>query len=607
MLLNLISTEIPDAVIILSAGGKIIHWNSAAESIFGYSESEACGMILSDLVVPADERAENQRMTEEAEVTGLCVGEGLRRRKDGSLVNVSVSTKAIRDADGNLLYFLTTKKDVTHLKVLRDAKLVETRYGDLLESTPDAIVMVNITGRIVLVNSQAEEVFGWNRSELIGQPVEMLLPHRLHKAHVGYRAGFFAQPRTRAMGAGVELNGLRKNGEEFSVEISLSPLRTEEGTMVMSAIRDITARKKADQKFRDLLESAPDAMVIVDREGKIVLINSQTEKIFGWKRAELLGQAVEVLVPKHFHAAHPGHRRGFFAQPRARSMGAGLELNGLRKDGTEFPVEISLSPLQTEDGILVSSAIRDITDRKVFEQTLREANRLKSEFLANMSHELRTPLNGIIGFSEFLVDEKPGALNGKQKEYLNDILSSARHLLHLINDVLDLSKVEAGKTELFPEEFSLAATVSEICAAISPLATKKGLVIETKVASEPDSVTLDKQKFKQILNNLLSNAVKFTNAGGRIKIMLTPVELNRLRIQVSDTGIGIRREDFPRLFREFEQLDSGEARRYEGTGLGLALTKKIVEFQGGTIGVESEQGKGSVFTVELPRHTVNKS
>lgn len=555
------------------------------------------------LIIPHDRIQDENENLQLARVKELSVYESLRRRKDGSLVHVSVSTKAIRDAAGEILYFLSTKKDVTHLKVLRDAKLVETRFRDLLESTPDAIVMVNITGRIVLINSQAEAVFGWQRAELIGQPVELLLPARLHYTHVGHRANFFSQPRARSMGAGLELFGLRKNGEEFSVEISLSPLETEEGTMVMSAIRDITARKKAEQKFKDLLESAPDAMVIVDRTGKIVLINSQTEKIFGWQRAELLGQPVEVLVPARFRDVHPGHRSGFFDHPRARSMGAGLELHGLKKDGSEFPVEISLSPLQTEDGMLVSSAIRDITDRKRIEQTLREANRLKSEFLANMSHELRTPLNGIIGFSQFLADEKPGSLNEKQKEYLSDVLTSAKHLLHLINDVLDLSKVEAGKMVLFPEPISLTEAVDEICTTILPLAEKKNILVRADIPASIDSVILDAQKLRQVLYNLLSNAVKFTNEGGRIEIIGTPLAENRFKIQIIDNGIGIKKEDFPRLFREFEQLDSGAGRRFGGTGLGLALTKKIVEFQDGIISVESEPGKGSTFTVELPRTT----
>jgi signal transduction histidine kinase len=225
---------------------------------------------------------------------------------------------------------------------------------------------------------------------------------------------------------------------------------------------------------------------------------------------------------------------------------------------------------------------------------------MKSEFLANMSHELRTPLNGIIGFSEFLVDEKPGKVNDKQKEYLNDILNSGRHLLQLINDVLDLSKVEAGKMELHLEVVVLKRVVEEVCSVISPLAKNKNISITTTIALTVERVTLDSKKFKQVLYNLVSNAVKFTDDGGQVEIVADTHELRWLRLQVRDTGIGIKAEDFEKLFVEFQQLDSGTTRRYEGTGLGLALTKKIVEFQQGSISVESAPGKGSTFTVILP-------
>jgi PAS domain S-box-containing protein len=390
--------ENPDAVIAVSPDGKVLDWSRAGEAIFGYTREEAVGRGLVELIVPAERAGEERQILGSAAQQDLAVYESVRRRKDGSLVYVSVSTKAVCDAGGRLRYLLSTQKDTTHLQVSRQAKLMEGKYRQLLESTPDAIVMVNITGRIVLVNSQAETMFGYGSGELSGRPIEMLLPNRFRTAHLGHRARFFGQPRTRSMGAGFELYGLRKSGEEFPVEISLSPLETEEGALVMSAVRDATERKKADQKFRGLLESAPDAMIIVNRSGEIVLVNSQAVSLFGWQREELLGKKIDSLVPARFRDNHPGHRANFFANPKVRSMGAGFDLYGLRKDGTEFPVEISLSPLETEEGLFVSSAIRDITQRKRFEQTLHEANRLKSEFLANMSHELRTPLNGIIGF-----------------------------------------------------------------------------------------------------------------------------------------------------------------------------------------------------------------
>jgi PAS domain S-box-containing protein len=592
--------ENPDAILAVAPDDTVIYWNRAAEEIYGYASSEAVGRHLADLVVPANRLVEENAIHLEVLARRLTVYETVRRRKDGSLVHVSVSSKALKDADGQLRFVVSTQKDVTHLKVLRDSKLVEAKFRDLLESTPDAIVMVNITGRIVLVNSQAEHVFGYQRNELIGTPVEVLLPARFRDAHNQHRSNFFDSPRARTMGAGLELYGVRKNGEEFPVEISLSPLATEEGTMVMSAVRDISDRKRADQKFRALLESAPDAMVIVGGDGRITLVNSQVERLFGYERAELLGQLVELLVPVRFRANHPAHRSHFFFAPQPRAMGEGLQLYGLRKDGSEFPVEISLSPIHTEEGLFVASAIRDATERRRYEHALHEANRLKSEFLANMSHELRTPLNGIIGFSEFLIDEKPGQLNAKQKEYLADVLNSGRHLLQLINDVLDLSKVESGKMELHPTTFAAELAIDEVCSVLFPLVKDKNITIRREVSADARSVTLDRRKFVQVLYNLLSNGVKFNDEGGELRIMVDFDEPGSLRLRVRDTGIGIDSADFSKLFVEFQQLDSGATRRFGGTGLGLALTKKIIEFQGGRIDVESQLNVGTTFTVYLP-------
>jgi len=597
-------TETPDAVLVLLPDGTVQQWNPAAETIFGFPATDIIGESLFLRLIPSGRGDAERTIFAQALSGSPTVHEAARKRNDGTLVYVSVSLKALTNDVGRVDVLLETSKDITDLKVSRDAKLCEARFRDLLESTPDATVIVNSIGRIVMVNSQAELLFGATSRELLGQPVETLLPERFRSAHHAHRSAFLTQPRKRTMGADLELYGLRRNGDEFPVEISLSPLETEEGTLVMSAVRDTSDRRKAQKKFRDLLESAPDAMVIVDRSGRIVLVNSQTERLFGYARHELLGQPVECLVPERYRGRHGAHRATYFEQPRVRSMGAGLELHGLRRDGEEFPVEISLSPIETEDGVLVSSTIRDASDRKRFEKSLNEANRMKSEFLATMSHELRTPLNGIIGFSEFLVDEKPGPLNARQREYLNDILNSGRHLLQIINDVLDLSKVEVGRMELFPERFHVPAAVHEVCAVVSPLAAEKSITIHCEIGPGVDTVVLDQQKFRQVLYNLLSNAVKFTEDGGHADVLASGNEAGELQVEVRDSGVGIKAEDLGRLFVEFQQLDSSIARRHPGTGLGLALTKKIVELQHGSIEVQSEPGRGSSFTVRFPNAIV---
>ena len=495
------------------------------------------------------------------------------------------------------------------------ARALETRFGGLLEAAPDAIVIVDADGRIALVNSAAEALFGFRRDDLLGRPIEDLVPERFRPEHPKHRAGYVHDPRRRPMGAGGELFGRRKDGVEFPAEISLSPMEVDGERLAIAAVRDVSARKKSEAKFRGLLEAAPDAMIIVSRDGQIVLINSQAERLFGYSRQELLGRPVEDLVPDRFRKGHPGHRTGYFVEPRPRPMGSALELSGRRKDGSEFPVEISLSPVETEEGVLVTAAVRDVTEQKALSDRLRrqneeleeqykrvqETNRLKSEFLANMSHELRTPLNAVIGFAEMMHDGKIGPVSADQKEFLGDILTSSRHLHQLINDVLDLAKVESGKMDFRLEPVDMAKVAGEVRDILRSLAASKRIPIDVVVAPALGEVLADAGKLKQILYNYLSNALKFTDDGGRVSVRVRPEGDDRFRLEVEDSGIGIKPEDLGRLFVEFQQLDASTAKKYAGTGLGLALTRRIVEAQGGEVGATSAPGRGSTFFAILPR------
>ena len=354
-----------------------------------------------------------------------------------------------------------------------------------------------------------------------------------------------------------------------------------------------------------------------------MLLNEAAERIFGYSRGELLGQNVEMLVPAAMRSGHSQHRASYAQHPKTRPMGTGLELQGQRKDGSLFPVEISLSPNWIDGSLHVIASVRDITERKQVEDRIRilreqytaeltakneqlearnqeveRANRLKNEFLASMSHELRTPLHTIIGFSELLTEQLEGPLNNKQQRFVGHILQDARHLLELINEILDISKIESGRVELKYEEFNFAQSMDEVLAGIRQHAVVKNIRLENR-NSFHGNLYADRVRIKEVFYNLLNNAVKFTPEGGAVWIESTADD-KHLQVLVCDTGIGIPENEHIAIFDKFYQIENTMGRGHEGTGLGLAITKHLVEIHQGSISVESYPGRGSKFKVMFP-------
>jgi len=484
---------------------------------------------------------------------------------------------------------------------------MESKYRGLLEAAPDAMVVVNQDGEIVLLNVQAEKQFGYHRDELLGQKVKNIIPEGFAERLVADGARTPAEALAQQIGTGIELSGRRKDKTEFPIEIMLSPLESAEGILVTAAIRDISVRKDAEQhlaqmesKYRGLLEAAPDAMVVVNQGGAIVLLNVQAEKQFGYRRDELVGQKVKNIIPEGFAERLLADALRSAEDALAQQIGTGIELTGRRKNGSHFPIEIMLSPLESAEGILVTAAIRDITKRKKAEahllQKVEELNRSNEEleqFAYIASHDLQEPLRMVASYTQLLSKRYKGRLDSDADEFISFAVDGASRMQRLINDLLAYSRVGTKAMDLHDTSSEEALQQA--------LINLRGAVAESGAIVTQDplpTVLADEMQLIHLFQNLLGNAIKYQNPGiPRVHVSACRNGENKWIFSVKDNGLGIDSQYFEKIFGMFQRLHKRE--EFAGTGVGLAICKKIVERHGGTISVESQPGHGSTFRFAL--------
>jgi PAS domain S-box-containing protein len=593
------------AIFMMDPRGQILSWNAGAELIKGYRADEIIGQNFSCFFPPEDiEQGRPEEILRLTSAGGRHEEQGMRVRKDGSRFLASLTFTALYDQGGDLRGFSEFSHDLT------ESKESAAKYRGLLEAAPDAMVVVNEAGEIVLVNVQAEKQFGYRRDELVGQKVMNIIPEGFAERLIADATRSTAEALAQQIGMGIELSGRRKDGTEFPIEIMLSPLESTEGILVTAAIRNITMRKDAERhlgqmegRYRGLLEAAPDAMVVVNEAGEIVLVNAQVEKQFRYRRDELVGRKIMNIIPEGFAERLIADAARSTAEALAQHIGAGIELSGRRKDGTEFPLEMMLSPLVSAEGTLVTAAIRNISARKkseqelaVASQVLEESNLELKQFAYVASHDLQTPLRSITGFVQLLQQEYEGKLGEQAQDWIRRTVLAVARMQTLISDLLSYSRVEAHSRPFTQIPF-LDVVNDALVLLESSIHDSGGQVACGKLPI----VMGDRSQLVQLMQNLIGNGLAY-RSDKRPHIHISAKRSGKDWIfSISDNGIGIDPKYYKQIFEIFKRLHNQKDK--PGTGIGLAVCRRVVNRHGGKIWVESEPGHGSTFHFTIPEGT----
>jgi len=617
-----------DLVCIAGTDGYFKQVNAAFVTTIGYTEDELLARPFVDFVHPEDELATRE------EVEHLGVNQGATRFvnryrcKDGSWKTLSWSTSAFPDE--GILY--ASARDITEVQALQDALYAQKEeLAITLQSIGDAILSTDIHGRVTRLNAMAEHLTGWAEREAMGLPVASVFQIINEETRA---PATIPVAETLATGA---LRGLAnhtvlvaRDGLERPIADSCAPIRNREGEVVGAVLvfRDVTEERRAARELQDavrfaesesnrlhtVLDTVVDGIISINAVGRIETFNRAAERLFGYRSAEVVGRNIKMLMPEPYQSAHDGYLQNYRDTRQRKIIGIGREVTGLRKDGSQFPMELNIGETDGAGEHRFTGVVRDVSERERFIvdlQTARQqadaANAAKSAFLAAMSHEIRTPMNGVIGMLDVLHQT---SLKGYQVEMVDLIQDSAASLLTIINDILDFSKIEAGKLEVAREPFDVADTVESVCVMLNRLAEKQGVELTVFVdPAIPGAVLGDAQRIRQVLINLINNAIKFSSKQDHQGLVSVRAECVRcdaeectIEFRVRDNGIGMDEDTQATLFTPFMQADASTSRRFGGTGLGLAISYNLTQLMGGEIRVESTPGIGSTFFMRLPLH-----
>lgn len=594
-----------DAVIAKTVEGVITAWNDGATQIYGYAAGDIIGKnIESTFPIDAidEERARHCRVAAGAPESGYRCR---RIRADGHPIEVVMSMSPVRDDQGDVIGVASISRPVSA------TEQHEARFASLLEAAPDAVICVRRDGRIATVNAQTMTLFGYSRDELLGATVDLLLPETLRDRHASHRTAYMHDPHVRSMGAGLALLARRRDGSTFPVEVSLAPDGTGEDAVVIAAVRDVSdqraleiASKENETRLRQLAESVRIVFLLLQLEPVAYLyVAPGGQRLLGGDPAELFAADPS----KAGSSVHPDDRDEFeraYLRPLRAGLAARLEHRIVSRDGTTKWVSATATPVPSPDGAPPERTVitvEDISERvhaaealREAEATARAANDAKNEFLSRMSHELRTPLNAVLGFGQLLARRFEGT---DDAEAIGHILKGGRHLLELINDVLDIARIESGTMSISTEPVHIRTVIDETLDLMRPLAHDARVVLST-IAGPDAYVMADRQRLRQMLLNLVSNGIKYNNAGGTVWVTYD-VGTDQTTLTVRDDGRGIPLDAQTRMFTPFDRLGA-EGSGIDGTGIGLALTRSLAELMGGSIAVVSTPEEGSSFTVSLP-------